>query len=160
MSLFVNLMLSLLLASVCQATDDAVTEDFDVKPGGVTHIASIERDGISCEFIYACQGGTNEKWRISVLQIKEKGHYGCIVERKGDSPSYIFFQKFKLTASSNTDVHNGEAFGREGEPLRPHEYKVDKAGHSIEHVEEKFGSQLTRVTLEFTKLDASPKADL
>nr|VZI00776.1 unnamed protein product [Spirometra erinaceieuropaei] len=45
-----------------------------VRPGGVFHKESIERDGVTCVFEYRCQGGTGENWDLSLMEGISKGH--------------------------------------------------------------------------------------
>ncbi|CAH8823764.1 unnamed protein product [Trichobilharzia szidati] len=129
--------------------NDSFKKDFSVQPGGKKYSANIERDGITCTFTYECQGGTNEKWHMTLSKIRDQNGYGCVVERSGSQTSYIFFQSFKLEVKPAVEALAAAAFGNNNQPLLLEEYAFDKSRGSVSHVNGKFKAALTRLSLEF-----------
>merc|ERR1711893_338480 len=92
----------LLFCSVVNALEES---HFDVTPGGSVHEFESSENGFKCRFTYACQGGTNEDW---VMSIDTSGdQYTCQVERPSGM-SYLFFQQFKLSIDG-ADIQDAEA---------------------------------------------------
>ncbi|THD24262.1 hypothetical protein D915_005074 [Fasciola hepatica] len=89
---------------------DVGTETFHVQPGGKQYQVSLQRDGIICKFVYQCQGGTNENWRITFMKIIDDKTYGCYVEREGSGDSYLFFQSFKLQVTPHQELLTGSVW--------------------------------------------------
>ncbi|PAA51271.1 hypothetical protein BOX15_Mlig006048g2 [Macrostomum lignano] len=145
---FFSLLVSVTFATSQSDAPSPYLQMFDVKPGGVQHEFSMERDGIKCTFTYVCQGGTNEKWRMLITQIHEVGTYGCVVERESGT-SYLFFQSFTLALLGEAEAHQAHAFGNGGRELKPEEFKFDKAAAKVQN-SDKFGAELARLALEFS----------
>ncbi|XP_023601752.1 myeloid-derived growth factor isoform X2 [Myotis lucifugus] len=83
-----SLWAALLLAAVALRPAEAVSEPttvaFDVRPGGVVHTFSQNvgpGDKYTCVFTYASQGGTNEKWQMSLGTSEDHQHFTCTIWR-------------------------------------------------------------------------------
>ncbi|XP_036169116.1 myeloid-derived growth factor isoform X2 [Myotis myotis] len=83
-----SLWAALLLAAVALRPAEAVSEPttvaFDVRPGGVVHTFSQSvgpGDKYTCVFTYASQGGTNEKWQMSLGTSEDHQHFTCTIWR-------------------------------------------------------------------------------
>ncbi|KAL7063910.1 hypothetical protein AAHC03_05021 [Spirometra sp. Aus1] len=81
-----------------------------VRPGGVFHKESIERDGVTCVFEYRCQGGTGENWDLSLMEGISKGHAVCHAQRSGETTSYLYFQDFSLRIEGPAEMITGQAY--------------------------------------------------
>ncbi|XP_064653323.1 myeloid-derived growth factor-like [Lineus longissimus] len=123
-------------------------EEFNVQPGGQEHSKERELNGVVCKFTYVAQGGTNEKWIITLTESAGMKKYYCSVSRP-ERNSYLFFMKFKLEIQG-AKLGMGDASGAAGKPLKSEEYKVDhgKESGTVTSVEGKFQSQLTSVVID------------
>lgn len=123
---------------------ESITEQFDVRPGGESHKAEKALGSFKCTFLYKAQGGTNEKWEMT-LDKDEFGAHSCTVTRP-DGPSYIFFLQFKMKVAGArlTEV---EAIGGQEHPLEPEEYVVSKRHNEVHSKKDAFKSTLKRLTV-------------
>ncbi|CAI9542643.1 unnamed protein product [Staurois parvus] len=128
----VGSVLGLLLVAGAGAEDTASTEEFDVKPGGVEYTYTRTLGSYSCKFTYAAQGGTNEKWQITIEMSEDGQYYSCLIWRPMGT-SYLFFLHFKVEVTGGK-IEFCEAYSQENKPLQKSEYDVtdtavsDKAG--------------------------------
>ncbi|XP_072261018.1 myeloid-derived growth factor isoform X2 [Pyxicephalus adspersus] len=76
----------------------------------------------SCKFTYAAQGGTNEKWQMSIEMTEDKQHFSCSIWRPLGI-SYLFFLKFKAEVTGGK-IEFCEAYSQENKPLKKSEYDV------------------------------------
>ncbi|KAB0387886.1 hypothetical protein FD755_002842 [Muntiacus reevesi] len=110
-----NLWVSLLLAAVALRPVEAVSEPttvaFDVRPGGVVHSFSQNvgpGDKYSCVFTYASQGGTNEKWQMSLGTSEDHQHFTCTIWRP-QGKSYLYFTQFRAEVRG-AEIEYGMAY--------------------------------------------------
>uniref|UniRef100_UPI00398F5CBB myeloid-derived growth factor isoform X2 n=1 Tax=Pristiophorus japonicus TaxID=55135 RepID=UPI00398F5CBB len=76
------------------AAESSRTGEFDVRPGGLVHSHSEILGEHKCTFTYASQGGTNERWHMSVGISEDNKLFSCSVWRP-QGKSYLFFTQFK-----------------------------------------------------------------
>ncbi|XP_055402866.1 myeloid-derived growth factor isoform X2 [Bubalus kerabau] len=132
-----NLWVSLLLAAVALRPVETVSEPttvaFDVRPGGVVHSFSQNvgpGDKYTCVFTYASQGGTNEKWQMSLGTSEDHQHFTCTIWRP-QGKSYLYFTQFKAEVRG-AEIEYGmayskAAFEKESDvPLKNEEFEVTK----------------------------------
>ncbi|KAA0191160.1 hypothetical protein FBUS_01465 [Fasciolopsis buskii] len=105
-----SVLLLFVISPVVVPSGDVRTKTFHVQPGGKQYEVSIKRDGITCKFVYRCQGGTNENWRMTFMKIIDDHTYGCNVERDGSGDSYLFFQSFKLYVTPHQQLLTGSVW--------------------------------------------------
>ncbi|XP_034513444.1 myeloid-derived growth factor isoform X1 [Ailuropoda melanoleuca] len=128
---------ALLLAAAALRPAEAVSEPttvaFDVRPGGVVHSFSQNvgpGDKYTCAFTYASQGGTNEKWQMSLGTSEDHQHFTCTIWRP-QGKSYLYFTQFKAEVRG-AEIEYGmayskAAFERESDvPLKSEEFEVTK----------------------------------
>ncbi|XP_056427788.1 myeloid-derived growth factor isoform X1 [Hyla sarda] len=97
-AVLLSVALLLCLSSHTKAEPTGNTEEFDVKPGGLDYTYTRKLGGFSCSFSYAAQGGTNEKWLMSIGVDEESRYFSCSIWRPLGT-SYLFFTKFKAEVS-------------------------------------------------------------
>nr|XP_057928253.1 myeloid-derived growth factor [Doryrhamphus excisus] len=146
-----SLILMLLLSYIpTQATEEQTkTTEFDVRPGGVVHSFTDSIEGYECSFSFAAQGGTNEKWLMSVGLSGDKKLFSCSVWRP-TGKSYLFFTQFKMELKG-TKIEHANAFSQAAVPagqsdvaLPPEEYTVGES--AVTHTEGQFNAQLSKLT--------------
>lgn len=144
--------LLLLLVVLCAArafADRTKTLDFDVKPGGVVQTVSAKLKKYKCTFTYACQGGTNEQWQMSVGLSDDDQMFSCSVWRP-QGKSYLFFTQFKAEIKG-AKIEYATAYsqmamgGQRDVALKEEEYIVSES--SVTHREGKFHSELSKLTV-------------
>uniref|UniRef100_A0A0X3PPC6 UPF0556 protein C19orf10 homolog n=1 Tax=Schistocephalus solidus TaxID=70667 RepID=A0A0X3PPC6_SCHSO len=124
-----------------------------VKPGGVFHKESIERDGVTCVFEYRCQGGTGENWDLSLMEGISKGHAVCHAQRSGATTSYLYFQEFALRIEGPAELITGQAYSRTENPLSADEFLVDPKKKQVSQVNGKFKNALVHASAEYVHLN-------
>ncbi|KAG8594224.1 hypothetical protein GDO81_001125 [Engystomops pustulosus] len=99
MAAYLVLCAGVLLSLACELHAQAAgsTEEFDVKPGGLYYTYTRRLGDFSCSFSYAAQGGTNEKWHMSIGVDEESRYFSCSIWRPPGS--YLFFISFKAEVS-------------------------------------------------------------
>uniref|UniRef100_A0A8C5LPZ2 Myeloid-derived growth factor n=1 Tax=Leptobrachium leishanense TaxID=445787 RepID=A0A8C5LPZ2_9ANUR len=131
------------------AQDEAKTEEFVVEPGGLEHSYSIKLGDFSCTFTYVAQGGTNEKWKISVGLSEDGLIFSCSIGRP-QGTSYLFFIQFRASVTG-AKIEYCEAYsqasadGRKDVPLKKSEYDVSDT--AVSHHPGSFASTLARVVI-------------
>ncbi|XP_043909840.1 myeloid-derived growth factor-like [Protopterus annectens] len=129
--------------------DNSKTVEFDVQPGGVVHSFSQRLGEYTCVFTYASQGGTNERWHMSVGISEDDMLFSCSVWRP-QGTSYLFFTQFKAEVKGGK-IEYANAYSRatgagSGEvPLKSEEFEVGE--HAVTHREGAFQSQLYKVLI-------------
>nr|XP_036873973.1 myeloid-derived growth factor isoform X1 [Manis javanica] len=81
-SLWAALLLTAVALRPAEAVFEPMTVAFDVRPGGVVHSFSQNAgpgDKYTCVFTYASQGGTNEKWQMSLGTSEDSQHFTCTI---------------------------------------------------------------------------------
>ncbi|XP_036740084.2 myeloid-derived growth factor isoform X1 [Manis pentadactyla] len=81
-SLWAALLLTAVALRPAEAVSEPMTVAFDVRPGGVVHSFSQNAgpgDKYTCVFTYASQGGTNEKWQMSLGTSEDNQHFTCTI---------------------------------------------------------------------------------
>ncbi|XP_058138032.1 myeloid-derived growth factor isoform X1 [Dasypus novemcinctus] len=147
---------ALLLAAATLRPAEAVSEPttvaFDVRPGGVVHSFSHSvgpGDRYSCVFTYASQGGTNEKWQMSLGTSEDHQHFTCTIWRP-QGKSYLYFTQFKAEVRG-AEIEYGmayskAAFERESDvPLNSEEFEVTKT--AVAHRPGSFKAELSKVVM-------------
>lgn len=131
--------------------DQIKVAEFDVKPGGMVQTHAEEWDDFKCTFTYTCQGGTNEKWVVGITRNTDQTEYSCVVERRGHGgKSYLFFQEFHMKVEG-VQLKEADVESEQGVDLKPEEYSVNYDKNSVEHVKEKFQSQLSKLEVYGTR---------
>ncbi|XP_053559138.1 myeloid-derived growth factor [Bombina bombina] len=140
--------LMMLLADIC-AQENTRTEEFDVRPGGLEHSYTLSLGDNSCIFTYAAQGGTNEKWQISVGLSEDKQLFSCSIWRP-QGKSYLFFMSFKAEVTKGK-IEYSEAYSQGATtslsdiPLKSSEYDV--ADTTVSHRPGSFSSSLSKLLI-------------
>ncbi|XP_061739145.1 myeloid-derived growth factor [Nerophis ophidion] len=123
------------------------TTEFDVRPGGMVHTFTEYIGGYECTFSFAAQGGTNEKWLMSVGLSDEDKLLSCSVWRPTGT-SYLFFTQFKMELKgTKIEYANASSQARAGQSevvLSAEEYTVGES--AVTHTEGKFKAQLAKLT--------------
>uniref|UniRef100_A0A8C1TT18 Myeloid-derived growth factor n=1 Tax=Cyprinus carpio TaxID=7962 RepID=A0A8C1TT18_CYPCA len=102
-----------------------------------------------CTFTYACQGGTNEQWQMSVGLSDDDQMFSCSVWRP-QGKSYLFFTQFKAEIKG-AKIEYAAAYsqmavgGQRDVALKEEEYIVSES--SVTHREGKFHSELSKLTV-------------
>ncbi|XP_077391687.1 myeloid-derived growth factor [Festucalex cinctus] len=123
------------------------TAEFDVKPGGTLYTFTESIGGYECSFSFVAQGGTNEKWHMSVGLSEDNKLFSCSVWRP-TGKSYLFFTAFKMELKG-TKVEYANAFsqaaiaGGQDKDLNSEEYTI--AESTVTHTQGKFNSQLSKL---------------
>ncbi|XP_016053349.1 PREDICTED: myeloid-derived growth factor isoform X2 [Miniopterus natalensis] len=151
-----SLWAALLLAAVALRPAEAVSEPttvaFDVRPGGVVHTFSQNvgpGDKYTCVFTYASQGGTNEKWQMSLGTSEDHQHFTCTIWRP-QGKSYLYFTQFKAEVRG-AEIEYGmayskAAFERESDvPLKNEEFEVTKT--AVSHRPGVFKAELSKLVI-------------
>uniref|UniRef100_A0A8C2PDJ0 Myeloid derived growth factor n=2 Tax=Capra hircus TaxID=9925 RepID=A0A8C2PDJ0_CAPHI len=151
-----NLWVSLLLAAVALRPVETVSEPttvaFDVRPGGVVHSFSQNvgpGDKYTCVFTYASQGGTNEKWQMSLGTSEDHQHFTCTIWRP-QGKSYLYFTQFKAEVQG-AEIEYGmayskAAFEKESDvPLKNEEFEVTKT--AVFHRPGAFKAELSKLVI-------------
>ncbi|XP_033256724.1 myeloid-derived growth factor isoform X3 [Orcinus orca] len=114
----VNLWAALLLVAVAlrpaRAVSEPTTVAFDVRPGGVVHSFSQNvgpGDKYTCVFTYASQGGTNEKWQMSLGTSEDQQHFTCTIWRT-DFSSICHAPDVEVPAAFSPSWDRGQHRGR------------------------------------------------
>ncbi|XP_045660289.1 myeloid-derived growth factor isoform X1 [Ursus americanus] len=132
-SLWAALLLAAAALRPAEAVSEPTTVAFDVRPGGVVHSFSQNvgpGDKYTCAFTYASQGGTNEKWQMSLGTSEDHQHFTCTIWRP-QGKSYLYFTQFKAEVRG-AEIKYGmayskAAFERESDiPLKSEEFEVTK----------------------------------
>ncbi|XP_058393537.1 myeloid-derived growth factor isoform X2 [Diceros bicornis minor] len=81
-SMWAALLLAAVALGPAEAASEPTTVAFDVQPGGVVH--SFSQDvgpggKYTCVFTYASQGGTNERWQMSLGTSEDNQHFTCTI---------------------------------------------------------------------------------
>ncbi|XP_036089970.1 myeloid-derived growth factor isoform X2 [Rousettus aegyptiacus] len=101
-----------------EAVSEPTTVAFDVQPGGVVHSFSQNvgpGDKYTCVFTYASQGGTNEKWQMSLGTSEDQQHFTCTIWRP-HGKSYLYFTQFKAEVQG-AEIEYGMAYVSTGPKL-------------------------------------------
>ncbi|XP_073542366.1 myeloid-derived growth factor [Phyllobates terribilis] len=144
--------LLLCLSNHIRAEAAGNTEEFDVKPGGLDHSYTKKLGDFSCCFHYAAQGGTNEKWHMSVGVDEESRYFSCSIWRPLGT-SYLFFTTFKVEVSGGS-IEFFEAYSQADKPLKKSEYVIKDT--TVSDVPGSFSSSLSKLTI----MARSPHAEL
>uniref|UniRef100_A0A9L0ISC3 Myeloid derived growth factor n=1 Tax=Equus asinus TaxID=9793 RepID=A0A9L0ISC3_EQUAS len=137
-SLWVALLLAAVALRPAEAVSEPTTVAFDVRPGGVVHSFSQNAgpgDRYSCVFTYASQGGTNERWQMSLGTSEDHQHFTCTIWRP-QGKSYLYFTQFRAEVRG-AEVEYGmayskAAFEKESDvPLQSEEFEVTKTADVI-----------------------------
>eukprot|EP00048_Salpingoeca_helianthica_P015698 m.228118 g.228118 ORF g.228118 m.228118 type:complete len:149 (+) comp17401_c0_seq1:12-458(+) len=125
---------------------ESVSDTFVAKPNGQTTTKSISLArpsgaDVTCTFVFATVGGTNEQWTIT-LDATEKG-YQCAIERP-DQPSYLYFMHFSAAFENTAKIISAQAYDKDAVLSGD---QVIVAGHSIKNGP-KFKNALSRVVLQ------------
>lgn len=152
----VSLWAALLLVAVAlrpaRAVSEPTTVAFDVRPGGVVHSFSQNvgpGDKYTCVFTYASQGGTNEKWQMSLGTSEDQQHFTCTIWRP-QGKSYLYFTQFKVEVRG-AEIEYGmayskAAFERESDvPLKNEEFEVTKT--AVSHRPGAFKAELSKLVI-------------
>ncbi|KAM5230476.1 myeloid-derived growth factor isoform 1-T2 [Hipposideros larvatus] len=132
-SLWPVLLLAAMALRLAEAVSEPTTVAFDVRPGGVVHSFTQSvgpGDKYTCVFTYASQGGTNEKWQMSLGTSEDHQHFTCTIWRP-QGKSYLYFTQFKAEVRG-AEIEYGmayskAAFERESDvPLKNEEFEVTK----------------------------------
>ncbi|CAD5123768.1 DgyrCDS12076 [Dimorphilus gyrociliatus] len=102
------------------------------------------KGSIRCTFNYVAQGGTNEKWRMTIVDDSER--QSCLVERP-DGNSYLFFQEFDLEIGGVESISAAIAYKNDLQPLDQEEYKIDFLMKRVSSQRQQFKSQLARLEI-------------
>ncbi|XP_072924810.1 myeloid-derived growth factor [Hemitrygon akajei] len=125
------------------------TGEFDVRPGGLVHSHSETLGDHSCIFTYASQGGTNERWHMSVGISEDSKLFSCSIWRP-QGKSYLFFTQFKAEVT-NAKIEFANGFsqaavdGRSDVPLKENEYVISE--NTVTHKDGVFKSQLSKLII-------------
>ncbi|XP_069784965.1 myeloid-derived growth factor [Narcine bancroftii] len=131
------------------AAERSRTGEFDVRPGGLVHTHSETLGDHSCIFTYASQGGTNERWHMSVGISEDKKLFSCSIWRP-QGKSYLFFTQFKAEVT-NAKIEFANGFsegavdGRSDIPLEENEYVVSE--NTVTHKNGLFKSELSKLII-------------
>ncbi|XP_020382096.2 myeloid-derived growth factor [Rhincodon typus] len=139
---------------VCAAGSSGAAElsrtgEFDVRPGGLVHSHSETLGEHVCTFTYASQGGTNERWHMSVGISEDNKLFSCSVWRP-QGKSYLFFTQFKAEVT-NAKIEFANGFsqaaveGRNDVPLKESEYIVGE--NTVTHKDGSFRSELSKLLI-------------
>ncbi|XP_072099907.1 myeloid-derived growth factor [Mobula birostris] len=130
-------------------TERSHTGEFDVRPGGLVHSHSETLGDHSCIFTYASQGGTNERWHMSVGISEDNKLFSCSVWRP-QGKSYLFFTQFKAEVT-NAKIEFANGFsqaavdGRSDVPLKENEYVISE--NTVTHKDGFFKSELSKLII-------------
>ncbi|XP_055514281.1 myeloid-derived growth factor [Leucoraja erinacea] len=145
------LLLLLLLCCVGASTaaESSRTGQFDVRPGGLVHSHSETLGDHSCMFTYASQGGTNERWHMSVGISEDNKLFSCSIWRP-QGKSYLFFTQFKAEiTNAKIEFANGFSQGAVGGgsdvPLKENEYVIHE--NTVTHKDGLFKSELSKLII-------------
>ncbi|XP_061635275.1 myeloid-derived growth factor [Phyllopteryx taeniolatus] len=132
-----------------EASDDQTkTVEFDVKPGGTLYTFAESIGGYECSFSFVTQGGTNEKWFMSVGLSNDSKLFSCSVWRP-TGKSYLFFTAFKMELKgtkvefANAYSQVAVALGQNDKDLNSEEYTIGES--TVTHTEGKFKAQLSKL---------------
>ncbi|XP_051894198.1 myeloid-derived growth factor [Pristis pectinata] len=131
------------------AAERSRTAEFDVRPGGLVHSHSETLGEHSCIFTYASQGGTNERWHMSVGISEDNKLFSCSVWRP-QGKSYLFFTQFKAEVT-NAKIEFANGFsqgavdGRSDVPLEENEYVISE--NTVTHKDGVFKSELSKLII-------------
>ncbi|KAG8594223.1 hypothetical protein GDO81_001125 [Engystomops pustulosus] len=144
MAAYLVLCAGVLLSLACELHAQAAgsTEEFDVKPGGLYYTYTRRLGDFSCSFSYAAQGGTNEKWHMSIGVDEESRYFSCSIWRPPGS--YLFFISFKAEVSGGK-IDFCEAYSQADKPLKKSEYEIKDT--TVSHVPGSFSSSLSKLTI-------------
>ncbi|KAM6218261.1 myeloid-derived growth factor [Rhynchocyon petersi] len=150
-SLWAALLLTAVALSAVGALPEPTTAEFDVRPGGVVHSFSQSMgpgDKSTCTFTYASQGGTNEKWQMS-LGTSEDQHFTCTIWRP-QGKSYLYFTQFKAEVQGAeieyAMAYSKAAVEREDDvPLKSEEFEVTKT--AVAHRPGAFKAELSKLVI-------------
>ncbi|XP_053317807.1 myeloid-derived growth factor [Spea bombifrons] len=132
-----------------RAEENSSTEEFDVRPGGLEHSYSRSLGEYTCTFTYVAQGGTNEKWQMSVGVSEDDKLFSCSVWRP-QGKSYLFFMQFRAAVTGGK-IEFSEAYsqasadGRSDVPLKKSEYDVTDT--AVFHRPGSFSSSLSKLVI-------------
>uniref|UniRef100_A0A9L0K5T3 Myeloid derived growth factor n=1 Tax=Equus asinus TaxID=9793 RepID=A0A9L0K5T3_EQUAS len=113
-----------------------------------SHILS-PQDRYSCVFTYASQGGTNERWQMSLGTSEDHQHFTCTIWRP-QGKSYLYFTQFRAEVRG-AEVEYGmayskAAFEKESDvPLQSEEFEVTKT--AVSHRPGAFKSELSKLVI-------------
>lgn len=82
---FVMLVMCLAFVLLCVDGKEEV-KDFNVRPGSPDQV-EIEVENVKCKFAFACNGGTNENWQISLNVDSSSKEATCFIGRYTCHPS-------------------------------------------------------------------------
>uniref|UniRef100_A0A8D0DWL4 Myeloid derived growth factor n=1 Tax=Salvator merianae TaxID=96440 RepID=A0A8D0DWL4_SALMN len=138
-----------LLLPALGADGGSSTAEFDVRPGGMVHSFTRSLGDNSCTFTYAAQGGTNEKWQMSIGVSEDNMLFSCTVWRP-QGKSYLFFTQFKADVTKAkieySMAYSAAATGSQSDvPLKEEEFQVTET--SVSHREGKFRSELSKLMI-------------
>nr|XP_033812426.1 myeloid-derived growth factor [Geotrypetes seraphini] len=148
-ALELQLLVAVLALPFSAALESASTQEFDVRPGGEVHSFSQNKDGYTCIFSYAAQGGTNEQWQMSTEISEDKQVFSCLIWRP-QGTSYLFFTQFKAEVPE-AKIEYSEAYsqaaadGHKNVALNREEYEVSET--AVTHKPGMFRSQLCKLVL-------------
>ncbi|CAN2391134.1 UPF0556 protein C19orf10 homolog [Pristimantis euphronides] len=119
------------------------SEEFDVKPGGLDYSFILRAGPFSCSFSYAAQGGTNEKWQMTIEVDDQSKYFSCLIWRPTGT-SYLFFTKFKAEVSGGK-IEFFEAYSQESKALKKSEYEIKDT--TVSDVPGSFSSSLSKLII-------------
>ncbi|XP_058393536.1 myeloid-derived growth factor isoform X1 [Diceros bicornis minor] len=151
-SMWAALLLAAVALGPAEAASEPTTVAFDVQPGGVVH--SFSQDvgpggKYTCVFTYASQGGTNERWQMSLGTSEDNQHFTCTIWRP-QGKSYLYFTQFRAEVRG-AEVEYGmaysqAAFERESDvPLKSEEFEVTKT--AVSHRPGAFKAELSKLVI-------------
>ncbi|XP_077462693.1 myeloid-derived growth factor [Stigmatopora argus] len=130
------------------SSEQTKTVEFDVKPGGTLYTFTESNGGYKCSFSFVAQGGTNEKWLMSVGLSDDNKLFSCSVWRP-TGKSYLFFTAFKMELKeakveyANAFSEAAVAEGLTDKELKSDEYTIQES--EVTHKEGKFNAQLSKL---------------
>ncbi|OCU00329.1 myeloid-derived growth factor [Xenopus laevis] len=138
-----------LILTLCGAQEKSSTEEFDVRPGGLQHSFTSKLDDYSCTFTYASQGGTNEKWHMSVGLSDDNQHFSCSIWRP-QGKSYLFFTEFKAEITGGK-IEFSEAYSQTssggGSDVKLKRSEYDVTDNVVSHRPGSFSSALCKLVV-------------
>ncbi|KAM3937391.1 myeloid-derived growth factor [Leptodactylus fuscus] len=132
------------LSNQIRAEDTSNTEEFDVKPGGMQNTYTKSMGDFSCSFSYAAQGGTNEKWLMSIGVDKKKRYGSCMIWRPSGK-SYLYFLNVNVKVSGGK-IEFCDVYSQADKPLEKTEYEVKD--NTVSDNPGSFKSSVSKITIE------------
>ncbi|XP_049645003.1 myeloid-derived growth factor [Suncus etruscus] len=146
------LLLAVMALRPARAAPEPVSVAFDVRPGGVVHSFSEDAgpgNKYTCKFTYASQGGTNERWEMSLATSEDNQYFTCTIWRP-QGKSYLYFTQFEAEVQG-AKIESAMAYskaGTEGEsdiPLKSEEFEVSQT--TVAHRPGAFRAELSKLVI-------------